>query len=59
MKQILINTEPYEKRVAIMQKGALLEFHIERADQPRLAGNIYKGIETLLDQRSKSNFYIT
>jgi len=44
MRQILINTEPYEKRVAITRHGALEEFHIERTDQPRLAGNIYKGV---------------
>ncbi|MBL7155561.1 MAG: Rne/Rng family ribonuclease [Candidatus Omnitrophica bacterium] len=44
MKQILINVEPYEKRVAITQRGELEEFHIERAGQPRLAGNIYKGV---------------
>ena len=45
MKKILINIEPFEKRVAIVtSKGALEEFHIERADQPRLVGNIYKGV---------------
>ena len=44
MKQILINVEPYEKRVAITRKGVLEEFHVERTDQPRLAGNIYKGV---------------
>ena len=43
MRQILINVEPYEKRVAITYRGALEEFYIERSDQPRLAGNIYKG----------------
>lgn len=44
MKQILINTEPFEKRVAVITRGVLDEFHIERADQPRLAANIYKGV---------------
>ena len=44
MKQILINVEPYEKRVAITRGDKLEEFHIERTDQPRLAGNIYKGV---------------
>lgn len=44
MREILINVEPYEKRVAVTYKGALEEFRIERTDQPRLAGNIYKGV---------------
>lgn len=43
MKQILINVETYETRVAVMVRGALEEFHIERSGQTRLAGNIYKG----------------
>ena len=44
MRQILINVEPYEKRVAITRKNTLEEFLIERSDQERLAGNIYKGV---------------
>jgi len=44
MRQIIINVEPYEKRVAITRKGDLEEFQVERKDEPRLAGNIYKGI---------------
>ena len=45
MKHILINVQPYEKRVAVTtQRGDLEEFQIERKDLPRLAGNIYKGV---------------
>jgi len=44
VRQILINVEPYEKRVAITYRGALEEFYIERTGQPRMAGNIYKGM---------------
>ena len=44
MKHILINVEPYEKRVAIIHGTVLEEFRIERNEQLRLAGNIYKGI---------------
>jgi Rne/Rng family ribonuclease len=44
VRQILINVEPYQKRVAITYRNALEEFHVERTDQMRLAGNIYKGI---------------
>lgn len=44
MRQILINAEPYEKRVAVIHKDLLEDFRIERSDQPRLAGNIYKSV---------------
>jgi ribonuclease G len=44
MRKILINIEPYEKRVAIINKGVIEEFNVERTDQARLAGNIYKGV---------------
>ncbi|MBN1353898.1 MAG: Rne/Rng family ribonuclease [Candidatus Omnitrophica bacterium] len=44
MREILINIESFEKRVAIIYKNELEEFHVERARQERLAGNIYKGI---------------
>lgn len=42
-KEILINSEPQEKRVAIVQDGQLLEFHIERPQDRTIVGNIYKG----------------
>ncbi len=42
-KQILINIEPQEKRVAILEGKTLEEFYVERTYQGRLAGNIYKG----------------
>ena len=44
MRDILINVEPYEKRVAIVNRGALEEFQVERRGQERLAGNIYKAV---------------
>ncbi len=44
MKQILINVESFEKRVAITERGSLEEFLVERTGQQRLAGNIYKGV---------------
>ncbi len=48
-KEILINTETQEKRVAIVQDGLLLEFHIERPQDRTIVGNIYKGrIEAVL-----------
>ena len=41
-KEILINVETQEKRVAIVQDGQLLEFHIERPQDRTIVGNIYK-----------------
>ena len=42
-KQILINVGPIEKRVAILEKGALADFFMERERQGGCAGSIYKG----------------
>ncbi|MFH1191681.1 MAG: Rne/Rng family ribonuclease [Candidatus Omnitrophota bacterium] len=42
-KEILINSDPQEKRVAIVGDGLLLEFHIERPQDRTIVGNIYKG----------------
>ena len=42
-KQILINIEPQEKRVALLEGDSLEEFYVERIDQPKLVGSIYKG----------------
>lgn len=42
-KEILINIEPQEKRVAIVSDGRLEEFYIERPQDKTIVGNIYKG----------------
>ena len=48
-KEILINVEPQEKRVAIVSDGKLEEFYIERPQDKTIVGNIYKGkIEAVL-----------
>jgi ribonuclease G len=48
-KEILINIEPQEKRVAIISDGRLEEFYIERPQDKTIVGNIYKGrIEAVL-----------
>src|SRR3989338_807167 len=48
-KEILINIEPQEKRVAIVSDGQLEEFYIERPQDKTIVGNIYKGkIEAVL-----------
>jgi ribonuclease G len=41
---ILINaTPPYENRIALVESGNLLEFHLERPAEKGLVGNIYYG----------------
>jgi ribonuclease G len=48
-KEILINIEPQEKRVAIVSDGKLQEYYIERPQDKTIVGNIYKGkIEAVL-----------
>ncbi|MDI6606551.1 MAG: Rne/Rng family ribonuclease [Candidatus Omnitrophota bacterium] len=48
-KEILINIEPQEKRVAVVNDGSLEEFYIERPQDKTIVGNIYKGrIEAVL-----------
>ncbi|MCX7927109.1 MAG: Rne/Rng family ribonuclease [Candidatus Omnitrophica bacterium] len=42
-KEILINVEPQEKRVAILADKILDEFYIERPNEKTIVGNIYKG----------------
>ncbi|RJP29032.1 MAG: Rne/Rng family ribonuclease [Candidatus Omnitrophota bacterium] len=42
-KEILINIEEQEKRVAIVKDGRLQEFYIERPQDKTIVGNIYKG----------------
>jgi len=48
-QEILINVEPQEKRVAIVENKTLEEFYVERQNSQRLVGNIYKGkVEALV-----------
>src|SRR3989338_8699759 len=42
-KEILINVESQEKRVAIVNDGRLEEFYLERPQDKTIVGNIYKG----------------
>ena len=43
-KEILINVESQEKRVAVVEAGVLQEYYIERPSEVMLVGNIYKGV---------------
>jgi ribonuclease G len=42
--QILINVTFNETRVAKMENGSVAELYIEREAEPRIVGNIYKGV---------------
>ena len=49
-KEILINIEPLETRVTVLDEGKLDNFHIERDDDNRIVGSIFKGkIQNLED----------
>jgi ribonuclease G len=41
--ELIINVAPWETRVALLENGNVVEFHIERAARPGYVGNIYKG----------------
>lgn len=43
-KEILINAEPRETRVAIVRDGRLDEYYVERPQDKTIVGNIYKGV---------------
>lgn len=43
MRELLINVEAMETRVAVLQDGVFEEFYVERASPPPLLGNVYKG----------------
>ena len=42
-KQIVIDTNPYRTRVALLEDGKTVELHIEQRSNDMLVGNIYKG----------------
>ncbi len=41
--EIIINVHPFEKRVAILEDGKLVELFVEKKEQQNIVGNIYKG----------------
>ena len=49
MNYLLVNSRPYDKRIALLEKGRLSELIIEREDEHSIVGNIYKGrVEKIL-----------
>ena len=55
-KEILINAESLETRVAVTVKGQLENLTIERVDDPRMVGSIYKGKIRNLEDGLKAAF---
>jgi ribonuclease G len=55
-KDIIINAESLETRVAIMEEGKLEDFTIERTNQDRLVGSIFKGRVKNLEDGLKAAF---
>src|SRR5437667_5560820 len=42
-REIAINADPHETRVALLEDRELTEILVERADRPHTVGDIYKG----------------
>jgi ribonuclease G len=43
-REILISRTPYDKRIAVMENGELIELVVESEESNRVLGNIYKGV---------------
>jgi ribonuclease G len=55
-KEVVINYESLETRVAVSENGKLEEYNIERSNQERMAGSIYKGRIKNLEDGLKAAF---
>ena len=55
-REIIINSEPLEKRVAVLNEGVLEKFELERAGDDRLVGAIFKGKIQNLEPGLKAAF---
>lgn len=55
-KQIVINSESLETRVAVLEEDRLEEFTIERTEEERLVGSIFKGRVRNLEDGLKAAF---
>jgi len=43
-KQILVNSNHYETRVALLENGEIKQLHIEREEDKNVVGNVYLGV---------------
>lgn len=55
-KEVIINSESLETRVAVIEEGRLEEFTIERTEEERLVGSIFKGRVRNLEDGLKAAF---
>src|SRR5258706_6328647 len=55
-KEVIINAESLETRVAVLEEGRLEEFTIERTTEERLVGSIFKGKVRNLEDGLKAAF---
>ncbi len=55
-RELIINSEPLEKRVALLVDGRLEKFEIERQSDDRMVGGIFKGRIKNLDAGLKAAF---
>jgi ribonuclease G len=55
-KEVIINAESLETRVAVLEEGRLEEFTIERTTEERLVGSIFKGKVRNLEDQLKAAF---
>ena len=55
-KEVIINAEVLETRVAVSEEGKLEEFNIERTTEERLVGSIFKGKVRNLEDGLKAAF---
>src|SRR5213593_141860 len=55
-KEVIINAESLETRVAVLEEGKLEEFTIERTTDERLVGSIFKGKVKNLEDGLKAAF---
>ncbi len=55
-KEVIINSESLETRVAVLEEGRLEEFTIERTTEERLVGSIFKGKVRNLEDGLKAAF---
>ena len=55
-KELIINTEALERRVAMMENGILQGFDVERLDEDRMVGAIFKGKVQNLEPGLKAAF---
>ncbi len=55
-KEVIINAEALETRVAVSEEGRLEEFTIERTSEERLVGSIFKGKMRNLEDGLKAAF---